>query len=496
LDEEELVEAIIESTCINTLDDRGESAIAKLVSRPGFTILRSANGNALVMFPDRSFNVYLISDVDEAFRRLFIAVPPDGVSPENQLRGSIEAQPKTVSDLSINDVLINKEVSDLSMNGCIVNDSTFVNFSSPMIFPEIQFTESDWVFLDPRDPFMIKLLFPNALDPDKPSELLPPSSLEVFMNQSVPNLYLRVSSLTGIFPRSFRLFISDQVLCHPGEISIDHRTNVDGDITNKCPPVTKDCTVTVLMLCEEGRPIPQCPRGFPVGFPASLPPDGSIRSYLGDDQLQDDMFERYSDKYLATVAAVPPALDRRMKMVRFNAQERYNRRLWVMEMKAVWDFQHSNPPDSLSSSSSSDSESQMQLHLVYASYLDYMNAQMALYDTDYRARAILFKETMTDHDSAINLTAVDRARIDSQSLLRQARTQALWKGLARIKDLRAKAISRGPHPRDPRHCWSHHLNRDDSTLVLDVDAPPVSLSAIGPLSPRSLPKDRRHRPFR
>ncbi len=408
-DDELVLEAIIESTCINTFDNWGEPAIAQLVSRPGFTILRTANGNALVLFPDRSFRVYIISDVDEAFHRLYdLGVNQDGVISQSQSGGSTKGESTTVSDLAI--------------KGCLDNNLTSFNSPTPMVMHEIQFTDSDWVFLDPRDPFTINLHFPNALDPDNPSEGLSQTSLEVFMNQTVPNLYLRVSSITGVFPRNIRLLISDQILCHQGEISIDRSTNVDGVILNKCPPVTKDCIVTVLMLCEEGFPIPHGYNGFPVGFPASLPPGGTIRSYLGDDQFNEDMIEIYPDKYLAAVAAVPPVLYRRLQMARFNAQERYNRRLWVMEMKAVWDFQYSDKTDSHSSTMLCDSESQMQLDLAYASYLDYMNDRLALYDADYRTRAIAFKEAMTDQDSVSRLTALDRARIDSESLLRQART--------------------------------------------------------------------------
>jgi hypothetical protein len=124
------------------------------------------------------------------------------------------------------------------------------------------------------------------------------------------------------------------------------------------------------MLCDVGTPIPHGSSGFPVGFPASLPPDGTIRSYLGDEQFNEDMIETYPDKYHAAVAAVPPELDRRMKMARFNAQERYNRRLFVMEMKAVWDYQHLNKTATSSSTMLGDSESQLQLDLDYASYLD------------------------------------------------------------------------------------------------------------------------------
>ncbi len=208
----------------------------------------------------------------------------------------------------------------------------------------------------------------------------------------------------------------------------------------KCPPVTKDCVVVVMMLCEEGLTIPQGPHGYPVGFPASFPPDGVTRFYLGDDQFNEDMVEHYEDKYHAAVAAVPPVLDRRFKMAQFNAQERYNRRLWVMDMKAVWDYQHQAAviPDSLSSMSLDDV--QMQQHLEYASYLDYMNDNMALYDEDYRSRARVFRAAMTDHDGVGALAAQDHLRIDAEARLRQSRTQALWKGLARMRDLRAQTV--------------------------------------------------------
>ena len=86
LNDAELVEAIVESTCINTVDNWGEPAITRMVSHPGFTILRTGDdiGTALILFPDRSFRVYFIRDVDEAFRRLWIAgeqsFPPPSVN--------------------------------------------------------------------------------------------------------------------------------------------------------------------------------------------------------------------------------------------------------------------------------------------------------------------------------------------------------------------------------------------------------------------------------
>jgi hypothetical protein len=65
---EELVEAIIESTCINTLDSWGAEAINRMTNNPIFTILHTGNGNALVMFSDGTHGVFLRSDVDAAYR--------------------------------------------------------------------------------------------------------------------------------------------------------------------------------------------------------------------------------------------------------------------------------------------------------------------------------------------------------------------------------------------------------------------------------------------
>ncbi len=67
---EELVEAIIESTCMSNIDDWGPDAIAHMVANPVFTILRTANANALLLFPDGTLGVYLQVDVHEAYRRL------------------------------------------------------------------------------------------------------------------------------------------------------------------------------------------------------------------------------------------------------------------------------------------------------------------------------------------------------------------------------------------------------------------------------------------
>jgi hypothetical protein len=143
-------------------------------------------------------------------------------------------------------------------------------------------------------------------------------------------------------------------------------------------------------------------------------------------------------------------LDRRYRIARFNAQERYNRRLWVSEMKAVWDFQRLISGNKISHSSQDLDDVKMQQDLEYASYLDYINDKLVLYDEDYRTRATAFKNAMTDHDDERPLTAQERFRIDFESRLRQSRTQELWKGLARLRD-RSDQLNSSDQPRVTRH---------------------------------------------
>jgi hypothetical protein len=57
LTDAELIEAIVESTCLNTVDNWGEPAIRMLTSNPGFTILRREIelGTALCCFQTGDF---------------------------------------------------------------------------------------------------------------------------------------------------------------------------------------------------------------------------------------------------------------------------------------------------------------------------------------------------------------------------------------------------------------------------------------------------------
>jgi hypothetical protein len=64
---EELVEAIIESTCMYTVDDWGTSARRMLTANPDFVVLRTGHGTALVLFSNGDYRVFLSVDVDAAY---------------------------------------------------------------------------------------------------------------------------------------------------------------------------------------------------------------------------------------------------------------------------------------------------------------------------------------------------------------------------------------------------------------------------------------------
>jgi hypothetical protein len=93
LTDAELIEAIVESTCINTVDLFGEAAISKLVSNPAFTILRTGTSTALVLFPDRSFRVFWICDVDEAYDRLWTSAHPSFSTQHDKYEAAVALQP-------------------------------------------------------------------------------------------------------------------------------------------------------------------------------------------------------------------------------------------------------------------------------------------------------------------------------------------------------------------------------------------------------------------
>jgi hypothetical protein len=105
LTDAELIEAIIESTCINTVDLFGEVAIAMMVSNPAFTILRTGTATALILFPDRSFHVFWICDVDEAYDRLWTSAHPFFSTQHDKYEAAVAIQPHRLGDPALLDPL-------------------------------------------------------------------------------------------------------------------------------------------------------------------------------------------------------------------------------------------------------------------------------------------------------------------------------------------------------------------------------------------------------
>ncbi len=110
----------------------------------------------------------------------------------------------------------------------------------------------------------------------------------------------------------------------------------------------------------------------------------------------------------------------------FNSRERYNRRLYASEMKAVWDFDHQLSRGVDNTNNVTD------LDIAYAKYLDYITEKLRVYDEDYLVRLVTFKTHSSTQTYENELTAEDRLRNDKDSSMRQARTENLWKGLRRL----------------------------------------------------------------
>jgi hypothetical protein len=393
----------------------------------------------------------------------------------------------------------------------------------------------DWVSEHHSGSFSVILEFPNAIDPDHPIGTVEDHDLVVFTNQTVPNLYLQISHLLGVFPSCFHLMILGNVLRHSGIISIGDCVSSTGEVIGKCPILTNRSVVTVIMLCTDGKMIPQGYYGLPAGFPVSYPPDGMTRSdapggmsirkpisyepqnhtaaaaeqfrreimnapdsdeSASEDLTYDELIEAIiestcmntvddwgesavsmmvsnpgftilgygngtalvlfpdlihrvfftndiDDACASTLASstkdLPteikdkshndptwktfPSYEQRVDHITvFNSRERYNRRLYAAEMKAVWDFDHQLTRGTIHCSEP------MALDMEYGRYLDYITEKLRIYDEDYSKRLKLLKPQPDEMEQ----TPGDRSRMDQDSRLRQKRTEDLWKGLRRL----------------------------------------------------------------
>jgi hypothetical protein len=128
-----------------------------------------------------------------------------------------------------------------------------------------------------------------------------------------------------------------------------------------------------------------------------------------------------------TVGKLYTVSESRDKLTVFNASESFNRRLYAADMKAIWDHDHHMLQTNI------PGNDLMLDEMEYANYLDYMAEKLRIYDDDYASRLTLFKADITSKADERNLTAEFRARNDKDSLLRQARTESLWKELRRLE---------------------------------------------------------------
>jgi hypothetical protein len=213
------------------------------------------------------------------------------------------------------------------------------------------------------------------------------------------------------------------------------------------PIVTTNCVVTVLMWCAEGMPIPQGHDGMSAGFPMVFPPGGLTSHYVADgvsgdgDEIgkliRDDITMEKSEMG----ENLSPSSDFRSQMDKFNSQARFDRRLYVAEMKATWDFEHH--------SRCKEGDLLLWQEGEYAKYLDYMVEKMNRYDEDYRDRAKTLKLSMRRKQDELSPIIDERARRDAEYILRQTRTENLWKGLARLRQLGAMDKIPRSKPRAP-----------------------------------------------
>ncbi len=460
--------------------------------------------------------------------------------------------------LTIHGELRHGELANISAlaNGELQNgETTIINQSREFTYVEdLTYSFVNWISDHHRDPFTVVLEFPNTIDPDHPIITLDDRDFEVFTNQTVPNLYLQVSHLLGVFPSCMRLMVAGSILRHTGLISTGECKALNGEVVGKCPKLSHRSIVTVKMLCTDGiMVIPHGIDGLPVGFPISYPPDGMTRAdapggmtiwqprtyaprnhedaaaeqfrmevtnvpdsdeseseELTDAEFRETIMEstclntvdNWGDAAVQMMISNPgftilrygngTALvlfpDKRFRVFftrdiddacanilgttyhgestgnqtdesvlgsisedelpsnpkksidninALNSRERYNRRLYAAEMKAVWDFDYQLSRVAVNGNDT------MEMDMAYAKYLDYITEKLRIYDEDYFARLKVYKTPTGIQTPEPELTAEDRLRNDNDSRLRQARTENLWKGLRRLLTHRFKVSQDG-----------------------------------------------------
>ena len=104
------------------------------------------------------------------------------------------------------------------------------------------------VFTAPEGGFLVDLVFTNGLDPDNPLKFIENSSFKAYRNQTVPNFYIEIARLTGIFPWYVTIMLGHQVLKHRGFISSDNVVDSKSVVMGRYPSVTVEIRLMIESL--------------------------------------------------------------------------------------------------------------------------------------------------------------------------------------------------------------------------------------------------------
>ena len=312
-----------------------------------------------------------------------------------------------------------------SKNG---EQDNFVLMKDDFVVQDYFFSPRDAIFIASEEGFLVQLQFANGLDPDDPLKCMENRNFRVYRNQTVPNFHMEIARLVGVFPWCVRILIGHKVLQHRGFISSGEVFDSQYVLVGRSPTLTVGCVVSVVFLSSDGRAIPTDKLGYSIGFPPYFPPGGLTHSYLA-------LGEKVADELVLSDEDVPhdtgklPPLERRRRLRIFNGQARFERRLFVGREKAIWDLSRSAPPLVSTELELSDWYDQE----FEASQVN-LQRLLETYDLEYRERLAIFRASFTTESKAdVTVDQIFQATTDAGALLRQSRTEDLWKQLFRHK---------------------------------------------------------------
>jgi hypothetical protein len=318
------------------------------------------------------------------------------------------------------------------------------------------FSPRDADFHEPKEELFIEVKFTNGIDPDNPSKFIGKMVLTACRNQTVPNFYIQIARLVGIFPWCISIVIGRQILKHRGLITFSSVVDSRFAIVGRSRFVTDGCLVQVIVLSIDGLAIPVDHLGYPVGLPPYFPPDGFTHLMLNsgesttNDSLPHDeqtpldertlspegMLEnlgRATDKFEAAIAMQPEAAQSHTWQPagggRMLSPFERRRRLFVGQTKATWDVTRSPIPGG-----ATDQEvtlwNDQELEAAQLNLQNHLDS----YDTNYKEKLKAFRASIfNDPQGPIEESKAARLARDSEALLRQSRTENLWKQLLNHK---------------------------------------------------------------